>query len=63
MARSLLSRKRDLVYFVFFCIHIPVMLLVDLYPLWPTSLVPDFMTGLRQFYVNTYKDQFFVSPP
>jgi len=39
------------------------MLAVDLYPLYPVSVVPGWMTGLRKFYVRTYKDAFFVSPP
>ncbi|TKX26663.1 hypothetical protein C1H76_1195 [Elsinoe australis] len=63
MATSIFSRKVDLVYLVFFAIHLVVMLNVDLYPLWPSQLRPAYMTTLRQFYISTYRDQFFVSPP
>lgn len=63
MAKSILSRKRDLLYLVFFIIHIPVMLCVDLTPLYPISLKPQFMIDLRKWYIVTYSDQFFVSPP
>ncbi|KAK4498951.1 hypothetical protein PRZ48_009462 [Zasmidium cellare] len=60
---SLLSRKRDLTYFIFFLVHIPIVFCVDIYPLYPTSLVPQFMTDLRQWYISTYRDAFFISPP
>ncbi|KAK5690062.1 hypothetical protein LTR97_012547 [Elasticomyces elasticus] len=60
---SLFSRKRDLVYLLFFCIHIPVIFLVDTFPLWPTSLRPDFMQDIRTFYITTYQDRFFTQPP
>jgi len=60
---SLLSRKLDLLYFVFFLTHIPIMLLVDLYPLYPNQIVPAFMTGIRKWYITTYDDQFFIKPP
>lgn len=64
MASSLLSRKRDLIYLVFFFIHIPVLLCVDTYPIWASSIgVPAWMTSLREFYLTTYKDQFFIKPP
>lgn len=36
---------------------------VDLAPLWPTSLKPQFITDLRLYYVETYHDQFFTAPP
>jgi hypothetical protein len=26
-------------------------------------MVPDFMVNLKSFYINTYKDQFFVNTP
>ncbi|CZT17871.1 related to integral membrane protein [Ramularia collo-cygni] len=60
---SILSRKKDLLYLTFFLIHIPVMFCVDLTPLYPESLKPTFMTTLRTWYIQTYRDQFFVSPP
>ncbi|KAF1344228.1 transmembrane protein 6/97 [Delphinella strobiligena] len=63
MATSIWNRKRDLIYLVFFAIHIPVMFLVDLTSLYPAALKPQFVTALRGWYIDTYRDQFFVSPP
>ncbi|KAF2484965.1 transmembrane protein 6/97 [Neohortaea acidophila] len=60
---SITSRKRDLVYLAFFLIHIPVMFCVDLYPLYPESIRPQFMTNLRTWYITTYNDRFFTTPP
>ena len=45
-------------YLVFFTIHIPLMLLVDFYPLYPTHLIPEFMTGVRKWYIATYKGKY-----
>ncbi|KAL3428509.1 membrane protein SPAC56F8.07 [Phlyctema vagabunda] len=56
-------KKRDMVYLLYFLIHIPVMFLVDLYPLYPIFIIPDFMSDLRTWYIVTYHDLFFVSPP
>jgi len=36
---------------------------VDLTPLYPTSVKPQFMDDLRKWYIATYSDQFFVAPP
>ncbi|KAH9824503.1 putative membrane protein [Teratosphaeria destructans] len=63
MPRSTFSRKRDLTYLTFFLIHIPIVFFVDSAPLWPEALKPTFMTTLRTFYIETYHDQFFTSPP
>jgi len=63
MATSLLSRKRDLVYFTYFTIAIPVAVAVDLHPLYPHSWVPSWMSAIADFYVNTYHDQFMANPP
>ncbi|KAK6396921.1 hypothetical protein LTR65_007419 [Meristemomyces frigidus] len=60
---SIFSRKRDLVYLIFFLIHIPVIFCVDLAPLYPESLKPQFITDLRLYYIETYHDQFFTAPP
>jgi len=38
-------------------------IVVDLTPLYPESVKPTFLTGLRKWYITTYQDQFFVSPP
>ncbi|KAI0411022.1 transmembrane protein 6/97 [Xylaria grammica] len=59
----------DRVYLVYFLIHIPVMFLVDLVPLYPASLwVPadaplHALWHLRQYYIENYNDQFFLPPP
>ncbi|KAK4629432.1 Sigma intracellular receptor 2 [Fulvia fulva] len=63
MATSILSRKRDIAYLIFFLIHIPIIFCVDITPLYPPSIKPQFMIDLRQWYITTYRDQFFVSPP
>ncbi|KAK5111499.1 hypothetical protein LTR85_011847 [Meristemomyces frigidus] len=39
------------------------MFCVDLAPLYPTSLKPQFITDLRLYYIETYHDQFFTAPP
>lgn len=36
---------------------------MDLQAIYPASSVPGFMLSLKNFYVNTYKDQFFVQTP
>ncbi|CAK4033392.1 integral membrane [Lecanosticta acicola] len=60
---TLLSRKKDLIYLIFFAIHIPVMFFVDLAPLYPSSLKPTPITLLRNWYIQTYRDKFFIAPP
>ncbi|GAB7326675.1 hypothetical protein MBLNU13_g10634t1 [Cladosporium sp. NU13] len=61
--KSIFSRKRDLVYLIFFIIHVPILFCVDLAPLYPTSLKPEFITTLREWYITTYADRFFTQPP
>lgn len=41
----------------------PEYTVVDIYPLYPPSLIPTFMTSLRTWYIATYRDANFVSPP
>jgi hypothetical protein len=36
---------------------------MDLQAIYPSSMIPSFMHRLRAYYVNTYKDQFFVNTP
>ena len=36
---------------------------VDLGSLYPESLKPAFITAIREFYITTYADRFFSSPP
>ncbi|KAF2125092.1 integral membrane protein-like protein [Dothidotthia symphoricarpi CBS 119687] len=63
MATSIWSRKRDLVYLVFFIVHLPVMLAFDLTSYYPLSLKPEWMTTLRTWYITTHGDRFFYNPP
>ncbi|KZF25383.1 hypothetical protein L228DRAFT_280624 [Xylona heveae TC161] len=63
MAVPLASRKCDLLYLLFFAIHIPIMFLVDLAPFYPDSFRPQVITAIREWYIKTYRDQFFSSPP
>lgn len=61
--RPLSTRKADLLYLVSFVIHLVIALTMDLPPFYPTSIVPDFMLKPSKYYIETYKDQFFVNPP
>lgn len=38
---------------------------MDIQPLYPSHLIPEVMLNLKQFYIDTYKDQFFMgnAPP
>ncbi|KAL9621276.1 MAG: hypothetical protein Q9160_004297 [Pyrenula sp. 1 TL-2023] len=58
--RPLSTRPLDALYLTFFLIHIPIMLLVDLVPFYPSAVVPGFVTSLRRYYVETYRDRFFM---
>ena len=62
--RPLLNRKLDIIYLTFFLIHIPVMLMVDLVPLYPASVHSQlpFLLDIRQWYIETYKDRQFKAP-
>ncbi|OAL48010.1 hypothetical protein IQ07DRAFT_623101 [Pyrenochaeta sp. DS3sAY3a] len=63
MAVSIFQRKRDLVYLVFFIVHLPVMLGFDLTSMYPEAIKPLWMTSIRKWYVATYGDRFFYAPP
>ncbi|KAK7687288.1 hypothetical protein QCA50_009793 [Cerrena zonata] len=54
--RPLLTRPLDLLYFVFFVIHIPNTLLVDLQALYPSHILPTFIANLPKLYVNMSSD-------
>lgn len=36
---------------------------MDLQAIYPAHLTPSFMQNLKAFYINTYKDDFFINPP
>ena len=40
-----------------------ISLVVDLYPLYPPSIRPAFLDQIRDFYIDTYQDKFFIDPP
>ncbi|KAG6988979.1 hypothetical protein G7Y79_00066g094970 [Physcia stellaris] len=60
---SIWLRKRDLFYFAFFTVHLPVILLVDLGLLYPPAFTPSLITTIRDFYIESYHDQNFIDPP
>ncbi|GIJ91291.1 hypothetical protein Asppvi_010256 [Aspergillus pseudoviridinutans] len=60
---SIWSRKRDLLYLIFFIIHIPTILLVDAVTFLPTFLQTNFGLQLRAHYIATYQDKFAEAPP
>ncbi|KAI9044329.1 EXPERA domain-containing protein [Aspergillus affinis] len=60
---SLWNRKRDLLYFVFFVIHIPIVFLVDTVHLQPSVLTFKFSYDVRDFYFRNYQDKFFMDTP
>lgn len=59
---------RDNAWFAFFVVQIPIMLLVDLVPFYPTWMyVPPesplhFLSRIRTWYKATYNDLFFTGP-
>ncbi|KAI9367287.1 transmembrane protein 6/97 [Aspergillus egyptiacus] len=59
---TLWSRKRDLIYFGFFAIHIPIILLVDAVPALPGLLENSVSLQLRSFYIDSFRDKFFEGP-
>jgi hypothetical protein len=63
MALPLSARKLDMLYLVFFVIHIPIVFSIDAVPLYPEWAKAQYMRNIRDFYIATYKDQFFVAPP
>jgi hypothetical protein len=60
---SIWSRKLDLLYIVFFLVHMAAMFAVDLYQFYPPPFRPEWMIQLRTYYIATYKDRFFTAPP
>ncbi|KAG1878548.1 transmembrane protein 6/97 [Suillus tomentosus] len=50
------SRPLDLVYFVFFLVHIPATLLIDLQALYPPRLIPHFIRALPRLYIQMSND-------
>lgn len=61
--RPISTRKLDILYLTFFILHIFIILNVDLVSLYPLSITPEYMLAIRKYYIETYKDRFFASPP
>ena len=61
--KPLTARRFDLLYLVFFIIHIPVIIFIDIVPFYPEQWVPSVSVTLREYYVSTYRDRFFITPP
>ncbi|KAK2743839.1 hypothetical protein FQN55_007059 [Onygenales sp. PD_40] len=61
--KSIWERKLDLLYLVFFALHVVIILAVDVTPLYPASFKPTFLDQIRNYYINTYQDKFFTEPP
>ncbi|BDD56200.1 hypothetical protein MAP00_001675 [Monascus purpureus] len=59
---SLWSRKTDLLYFIFFLTHVPIIFLIDTVSLFPPSLRTNLSIKLREFYVDSFHDKFFEEP-
>ncbi|CEL62476.1 Transmembrane protein 97 OS=Macaca fascicularis GN=Tmem97 PE=2 SV=2 [Rhizoctonia solani AG-1 IB] len=56
MTRSLNERPLDLLYFVFFLIHIPATLLMDLQAIIPPGVMPSFFRIIPNFYLSISGD-------
>ncbi|KAI0083842.1 transmembrane protein 6/97 [Irpex rosettiformis] len=54
--KPLRERPLDFAYFLFFALHIPATLLIDLQALYPQSLVPGIIAQLPKFYISMSKD-------
>ncbi|TBU30442.1 transmembrane protein 6/97 [Dichomitus squalens] len=50
------SRPRDLVYFLFFAIHLPATFLIDIQAIYPKAWVPALISSLPKFYVEMSND-------
>ncbi|CAE7221520.1 unnamed protein product [Rhizoctonia solani] len=56
MGKSLSERPLDLVYFIFFVIHIPATLLMDLQAIIPSGVLPPFFQIIPEFYLSISGD-------
>ncbi|KAH9009819.1 transmembrane protein 6/97 [Lactarius hengduanensis] len=52
----LTSRPIDLLYFIFFVVHIPATLLIDFQAVWPKHLIPESLQLLPPWYVGMSGD-------
>ncbi|QRV88956.1 transmembrane protein [Ceratobasidium sp. AG-Ba] len=56
MARGLTERPLELVYFVYFLMHVPATLLIDAQGIMPPNILPESFRKLVNFYVNLSGD-------
>ncbi|CAE6419191.1 unnamed protein product [Rhizoctonia solani] len=56
MGQSLNERPLDLLYFIFFVIHIPATLLMDLQAIVPPGALPSFFRIIPEFYLSISGD-------
>jgi len=54
--RPLSSRPLDMLYFVFFMVHLPATLLVDLQAIYPSHLVPPLIAQIPKMYIRMSND-------
>ncbi|KDR80626.1 hypothetical protein GALMADRAFT_240968 [Galerina marginata CBS 339.88] len=52
----LTARPLDLLYFLFFAMHLPASLIIDLQYIYPPQLVPGFLRGLLDMYIDMSRD-------
>ncbi|KAF9475209.1 hypothetical protein BDN70DRAFT_957713 [Pholiota conissans] len=52
----LLARPLDFLYYLFFTVHLPASLLVDLQWIYPKQFIPSFMSGFLNFYIDLSRD-------
>ncbi|KAH8659330.1 transmembrane protein 6/97 [Tricladium varicosporioides] len=63
---TILSRKRDLIYFTSFIIHLPFVFLVDLQTIYHPSILailPQFFHDIKSYYISNFNDRFFIETP
>ncbi|TDL23970.1 hypothetical protein BD410DRAFT_786669 [Rickenella mellea] len=56
MSRSWSARPLDLLYFIFFCVHIPATLMIDLQGLLPSYVFPAPVRKIVPFYLSISND-------
>ncbi|PVF94938.1 hypothetical protein CPB86DRAFT_712262 [Serendipita vermifera] len=56
MAKSIFRRPVDLIYFIYFMIHLTATVLVDLAPLYPAGIIPGVVDQFIKNYRQTSND-------
>ncbi|EPE31283.1 hypothetical protein GLAREA_12586 [Glarea lozoyensis ATCC 20868] len=63
MPSSIWTRKRDLVYLIYFIVALPIVFIMDCQAIYPPQSTPAVLTSLKEFYIRNYNDQFYVKTP